>query len=1235
MGNFLIYFFHPEHIGNEFLYALLTVSILYSILKKIYLWYNYSNITIPQPPKGEVNFKVDVLTTYFPGEPYQMIITTLEAMLNISYPHETFLCDEANDPYLKKFCRENGIIHVTRDNRINAKAGNINNALKTVAKGDVCVVLDPDHIPTPDFLDPILPYFNDPTTGFVQIVQSYYNIDESLVARGAAEQTFQFYGPVMMTLNSYGTVNAIGANCVFRRAALDSIGGHAPGLCEDMHTAMLLYSKGWKGIYLPVVLAKGLAPSNLTSFFKQQLKWSRGSFDLLIKVYPKIFKKLSLRQKIHFGILPMHYLSGLICLINFLIPILALFLSTTPWRGNVIEFALVILPVIASSVLIRTYIQKWIIEKKERGFHLVGGLLHINTWWIHLLGLYYTIIDRKIPYLPTPKEDEWSTNLKIIIPNAVIAVLSIIAILYGLNQDFTPFSLVMAGFAFFNACIMSFGILMAIRATNQNKLVQSSLTRKFNDSLDELKKAFYASANFVFNVSRILALPLLLLVLIFSMSFKQEKTREKWEEVEPTYYQERSSNYLGIFQPSADDGLADMEAINALESREEIDFDIVSFYLAWNRESLDDFPHQLTSSIFEKQAIPMITWEPWASGLPVSDTVSELKEEKKIFQYISRGYYDDYIRNFIATLKSYDKPFYLRFAHEFDNPQYPWSPKGENTPAEFVAAWKHVHDMLEEEGAYKVMMVWNPWKPDQMADYFPGEEYVDWIGVTALNYDRLNNNERYTTFSELYEPFHEELLSFTGKPVMLAEFGSLDLEGRQREWTEEAVISINREFEEIRAVVLFNSSFDRNIPENDFYSKDFLDWTMGSLGPIKEGFEESNVAWYSSRPGKDDHLKIAFQDYPQIRGVRYKKNMNWRQNYYALTKNEIQRDMELLRQANINTILYKGGNIYDYNIEKYSKASNINLLYSFNIDFTIDFLRDEKKLRRLRQDILDKVEDQKNLNNLAAYVFPGNMEDFFIKPELFAQRSAYLEWLKSLSTEIKEIDPEIPIIFELSLNDETTHEIAKVYEQLPVDAFGILVDDATRLNEVLAYAAVSEIPVFISSVNPESFIQNQSVFQDLHVVLQNWQNERLFNRLSFDGMLDFNGRKKRIFESVANVWSRTETDIDSTRLRILRPAVPLYPEGSATYTVAAFDGRSWKTVQDDLSSKYAFDWSLIKKDSYGVPLAIKKLGEGLEITIEIPHEYKRYELLLTAKPKDRDYVFSTRSPLHTPAEQPD
>ncbi|MFX4906851.1 glycosyltransferase, partial [Acinetobacter baumannii] len=80
---------------------------------------------------------------------------------------QAYLCDESNDEYLKKICTTLGVHHITRTQKTNAKAGNINNALK-YSTGELCVVLDPDHVPYPNFLDPIVGHFNNPEIGFVQ-----------------------------------------------------------------------------------------------------------------------------------------------------------------------------------------------------------------------------------------------------------------------------------------------------------------------------------------------------------------------------------------------------------------------------------------------------------------------------------------------------------------------------------------------------------------------------------------------------------------------------------------------------------------------------------------------------------------------------------------------------------------------------------------------------------------------------------------------------------------------------------------------------------------------------------------------------------------------------------------------------------------------------------------------------------------------------------------------------------
>lgn len=1187
------------------------------------MWYNYSNISIPKEPHSHPNFTVDILTTYFPGEPYSMVTTTLKAIKRIRYPHTTYLCDEANDPYLKRFCEENGIRHVTRSNRKDAKAGNINNTLQKHATGDICVILDPDHIPQPDFLDPILPHFANPEVGFVQIVQSYYNTNESLVARGAAEQTFQFYGPMMMTLNSYGAVNAIGANCVFRRAALDSIGGHAPGLCEDMHTAMLLYAKGWKAVYVPQVLAKGLAPSNLTNFFKQQIKWSRGSFDLWIKVYPRIFKKLTNRQKIHYGILPMHYLSGLVIFFTFLIPILSLLFSTTPWKGNIIDFLLVILPVLASAVLIRTYIQKWVIEKKERGFHIVGGLLHINTWWIYILGLVYTILDKKVPYLPTPKEDAFDTNMKIILPNALVAAVSIFAIFFGLYRDFTPFSIIMAGFAFFNAMIMLFGIYVAVGVTNQNKILRKHLHKRYVQGLSSARRSFYKLANTAFEVTRGVALPMLLLILIFAMSFKHQNDRSKWDEVYAPIHKLKVNQHIGIFQPSGEGGLTSLQAISSIENQNNIDFDIISLYLAWNDESITNFPHGLLNSIYDKRAIPMITWEPWASTLSSNNLEEELQAEDKIFKNILQGKFDNYIRGFAQILSAYDKPIFLRFAHEFDNPQYPWSTAGKNTSEEFKEAWKYVYTLLKEEGAHKTIWVWNPWKAKAVDAYYPGDEYVDWIGITMLDYSPVKGIKEYS-FSELYQPFSERLFDLTRKPIMLAEFGSLQNGIGQHQWLQAAVDSIAN-YENISALVVFNSAFDRNFPDNPRNGSGYLNWTIDSWDFLKS-LDIPNKDFFIQANKVKDHLIKRSISKNRIHGVRYKKGTNWKNNYYAVTKEVLENDLREMKNSGINTIKITGGNIYDHNILLYSQVQGMNLIYQFNVDQSIDFVEEKERLNDLKFEILNKVKEIKDNKNITAFSFDLNLEQHYIKPLLFSQETAYLNWLQSVIEKIKELSPNKPITLDVTLEAGMRSKLSKIDRILPIDAYGLKVKDTLHLRQILNN---NKLPVFISSIDPEVIVEDPKLFEDVDVLLENWQDERHSNWMTFDGLKNFRGDKKQVLKEVAALWAQNQDYVKHQfKSRILKPAELLYPGQLYTYHATVHEGENWDLAnlrRDD----FKFEWNFIKTDRYGNPLAIKKLGSGPETDILIPENYKNYQIMLITRKKGADYVQTTKTSLHT------
>lgn len=502
--------------GYRPLYYLLIVTFIYTAFKILYEWYHYWAISAPAQQTPNKSYTVDIFTTFCAGEPYEMIVETLEAIQQITYPHQAYLCDEDNDTYLKEVCARLGVHHVTRTDRTNAKAGNINNALK-YSTGELCVVLDPDHVPQPDFLDPIVGHFNDPEIGFVQIVQGYANQNESWVAKGAAQQTYQFYGPMMMTMNTYSTVQTIGANCTFRRTAFDSIGGHAPGLAEDMHTAMRLHAQGWRSVYVPAILERGLVPATLSAYYKQQLKWSRGVFELLVTAYVELFRKFNWRQKLHYGLIPFYYLSGFIFLINFLIPVTSLFTDVYPLRMNFSYFLVISLPFIASVILIRLYAQRWVSDEQERGFHVIGGLLLIGTWWVFITGFFYTIIRKEVPYISTPKKASRENNLRINLPNIFILALSVSAIIYGLINDWNPFTMIMAGICGVNCLFMVFMLIASRQLKTRNYLQQHNALVNVSRHIGDFKKAFWLARRRLYSLVR--SAGLVLLVLIAAICF--------------------------------------------------------------------------------------------------------------------------------------------------------------------------------------------------------------------------------------------------------------------------------------------------------------------------------------------------------------------------------------------------------------------------------------------------------------------------------------------------------------------------------------------------------------------------------------------------------------------------------------------------------------------------------------------------------------------------------------------
>ncbi|MBK8806976.1 MAG: glycosyltransferase [Bacteroidales bacterium] len=410
VANFLVWWVKVEHVDVLALFAIFSFIFIYVLARLVFVWYTYLNVSRPDVPVAPKGLTVAVFTTSYRGEPLDMVRKTLEACKNISYPHTTYLLDNTEDPAFRTAAEEFGAVWLELINVPGAKAGKINRALELTTE-DYILVLDPDHIPFPKFLDNTLGFFSDAQVGFVQVSQAYYNQNRSFMAHAAAQQTYTFYGATQMGYNGLGCAIAIGANCTFRRAAFDSIGGHVVGLAEDLQTSLKLHAAGWKSVYNPVVVSRGIVPEDFNSFAKQQFKWAFGALGFIYNDLPAAFPNLSMNQKITYLSIATYYFSGFINLLFLLLPFLFFVTGYLPVNMLLGEFVLNGMWIVLVSIAFYIYVQRWMCHPaSERGWHWRAMILKFAVWPVFLYGMLLSLAKVDVPYIPTAKRADASIS---------------------------------------------------------------------------------------------------------------------------------------------------------------------------------------------------------------------------------------------------------------------------------------------------------------------------------------------------------------------------------------------------------------------------------------------------------------------------------------------------------------------------------------------------------------------------------------------------------------------------------------------------------------------------------------------------------------------------------------------------------------------------------------------------------------------------------------------------------
>ena len=231
---------------------------------------------------------------------------------------------------------------------------------------------------------------------------------------------------------------------------------------------------------------------------------------------------------------------------------------------------------------------------------------------------------------------------------------------------------------------------------------------------------------------------------------------------------------------------------------------VVMWYESWAETG---FSAKRMNVVTDRGAMPMVTWEPW-------NPRQGARQPRYALRNIASGKHDAYIRRWARGAAAWNKPLYLRFAHEMNGSWYPWGANvNGNTRADYKRAWRHVVRIFRQQGATNVRWVWSPnirYNRVGYASLYPGDAYVNWVALDGYNWGN-SGSRRWQSFTQVFGPSYRELTRLTRKPVMIGETASTGTGRRKAAWIRDGLQEdVRSKFPRVRAVVWFNKNKERD-----------------------------------------------------------------------------------------------------------------------------------------------------------------------------------------------------------------------------------------------------------------------------------------------------------------------------------------------------------------------------------------------------------------------------------------
>jgi cellulose synthase (UDP-forming) len=747
------------------------------------------------PPRGTLDVFVTVA-----GEDPEMVEATVQAALAIDYPHRTYILNDGriagadNWREIEALADRLGVTCLTRTDGARGKAGNLNKGLRHTS-GEYVAVIDADHLARPDLGDDLLGHFH-PRVAFVATRQDF-RIDANDWLGNA--EVF-FYGVIQPAKDRDNAAFSCGNGVIYRRAALDDIGGFSEwNLVEDLHTSYLLHARGWQSVYVPRPVTTGTAPATAAEMAAQRLRWATDSLRLFFWDNPFRRRGLTWRQKLHYAqTTGVYYLATAFQICFLLCPVLTLLFgidvlqvgSTGAYLAHLLVF---VVPLAAMLVAFA-------------GWRGALRLLQMQSFLAPVFCLAALRAARMRPGRRarafsgvTRKSRQQQVNRITLVQHGLFALLlgSVGIELgrgYGIQWGAVLWALVMAG----SLCTQNSMISMKWEIAQSARI---ALTAPVVVAMLVVLLSIWSPFPG--------ATPSQVLAAQRGQSLIVEPKHRKPPPPRTRLVAPKQGVYLGAYDTDFQRGRATTAEYGDAHLR------ILHRYQQWWGPGRR-FDRRWSDAVHRAGAVPMITWEPWNKP---EGSVVDATQHPHLLDDIAAGKYDGFVRRYARAAARYRHPVVMRLMHEMNGTWYPWAAHvNGNTPADFRRAYRHVHRIFDAAHASNVSWVFSvdtlaggpPTPRSELRTYYPGRRFVDWIGLSGFNWGPESVYPTERSFLATFKPTVEVVRAF-GKPVMLAEVGTSAKSADPAGWLASALTDVTQ-MPAVKALVWFNA----DTPDADF-----------------------------------------------------------------------------------------------------------------------------------------------------------------------------------------------------------------------------------------------------------------------------------------------------------------------------------------------------------------------------------------------------------------------------------